>query len=192
MIDQLKQAVRYSNLSLRKALPVEYQLASSAQVCERILALQQYQYAQHIALYRDKDGEISLNSLWNRAFLDGKYCYFPVLNDDKTLTFLPATPDTAFGENRYGIAEPQVSKEKAISPQDLDIILMPLVAFDEKGTRLGMGGGYYDRTLEKVTHPLLIGVAYEFQRQPYLEPGKWDVPMMATITPQAIYWSNND
>ena len=108
---------------------------------------------------------------------------------DQTLSFLPVTYDTIFYKNRFGIAEPVVEDELAIMPEQLDIIFLPLVAFDEHGTRLGMGGGYYDRTLAHHRPTLLIGAAYEFQRQAWIEREAWDVPLAAIITEQTIYWS---
>lgn len=189
MADRFKISLRNTCRQIRERLSPAYQQEASKQVCAHIRALEQYRYAKHIALYQAMGGEISLNTLWNSAPLHGKYCYFPALNEDKTLSFLPATPATPFVENRYGIAEPDVSKLEAIPPRRLDIIFMPLVAFDERGTRLGMGAGYYDRTLANEECPLLIGVAYEFQRQPYIEAHSWDIPLTAVITQRAIYWS---
>ncbi|WP_028388121.1 5-formyltetrahydrofolate cyclo-ligase [Legionella fairfieldensis] len=189
MSNQLKFALRRSCRQVRERLSPASQQAASTRICARIRALDQYRYARRIALYQATNGEIDLQAIWNSAPLHGKYCYFPVLNDDKTLLFLPATPATAFSENRYGIKEPNVDKALAIPPQQLDLIFLPLVVFDDYGTRLGMGAGYYDRTLAKREHSGLIGVAYEFQRYPYIEPSIWDVPLTAVITPNTIYWS---
>ncbi|WED43611.1 5-formyltetrahydrofolate cyclo-ligase [Legionella cardiaca] len=189
MADRFKLALRRSCRQIRENLSHDYQQEASNQVCARIRSLEQYRYAKRIALYQAVGGEINLNSLWNSAPLQRKYCYYPALNDDKTLSFLPATPATAFIENRFGIPEPDVARSTAISPGQLDIIFMPLVAFDKQGTRLGMGAGYYDRTLAKERHPLLIGVAYEFQRQSYIRAYAWDIPLAAVITQHAIYWS---
>lgn len=189
MTDSFKRALRRSRRQLRENLSLEYQHIASTKVCARIRGLAQYCQAKRIALYQAFGGEISLDSVWNSASLQGKFCYFPVLNEDKTLLFLPASPTTAFTPNRYGINEPHIAGSEALAPQLLDLIFMPLVAFDDYGTRLGMGAGYYDRTLAKVDHPLLIGVAYEFQYCPYIEAESWDVPMTAVVTPQKIYWS---
>ncbi|ASQ45249.1 5-formyltetrahydrofolate cyclo-ligase [Legionella clemsonensis] len=189
MADRFKLALRNCCRQIREKLPLSYQHTASKQVCSRIRAMEHYRYAKHIALYKPVGGEISLKALWDSAPLQGKFCYYPVLNKDKTLLFLPATPATPFVNNNYGIPEPDVDRKTAIPIRELDIIFMPLVAFDEKGTRLGMGAGYYDRTLANENHPLLIGVAYEFQRQLYIEAQPWDVALTAIITPRAIYWS---
>ena len=179
MSDRFKDILRHT-----------YKQKVSRQVCERIRRINQYRHATKIALYQAIRGEISLVPLWNSAPLQGKYCYFPVLNPNKTLSFLPATPNTIFKANRYNIQEPDVPHHLALEPGELDIIFMPLVAFDEYGTRLGMGAGYYDRTLSGEKRPLLIGVAYEFQRLAYIAPQPWDVPLAGIVTEKTIYWSN--
>lgn len=189
MSDRFKLALRRSCRQIRESLSPSYQQKTSSQICTRIQRLEKYRYAKRIAFYKAIGGEIDLTPLWSSASLQGKYCYYPALNDDKTLSFLPATPSTSFVKNRYGILEPDVNREHAILLEQLDIIFMPLVAFDEKGTRLGMGAGYYDRTLADKKYPLLLGVAYEFQRQHHLESQPWDIPLTAVVTQQAIYWS---
>jgi 5-formyltetrahydrofolate cyclo-ligase len=188
MSDRFKQAIRTTCRNIRQQLPKDYQEKASAQVCEVIRQLDQFRYARRIALYHAWQGEIDLSDLWRSASGQGKFCYFPVLNDDKTLSFLPATPATEFKPNRYGIPEPVVDSSLALAPGELEVIFMPLVAFDDNCTRVGMGVGYYDRTLAGADHPLLIGVAYEFQHQLSLIPQQWDVPLTAVITPEKIYW----
>lgn len=188
MTDRFKQAIRLSCQQVRKKLPLEYQHTVSSKICARIRKLEQYRYAKRIALYQAINGEIDLHNLWRSAPLHGKYCYFPALKDDYSLAFLPATPSSSFTKNRYGINEPDISKEHAINPEELDIIFIPLVAFDKQGTRIGMGAGYYDRSLANCRKPLLVGVAYEFQRLSYIEPSSWDVPLSVIITEKNSYW----
>lgn len=189
MADRFKLALRRTYREVREKLSPTYQKKASSRVCQQIRALEQYRYAKRIALYQANAGEINLVDLWNTAPLQGKFCYFPVLTDNKALIFLPATPATSFVTNHYGIAEPDVDKTQAIATQELDIIFLPLVCFDEKGTRLGMGAGYYDRTLVHVKDTLLIGVAYDFQRQSYIDAQQWDIPLAAIITQSGTYWS---
>ena len=190
MADGLKSALRQSRQEIRQNLSIEYQHRASLRVCKRISGLEEYRQAKYIALYQAVRGEISLKSLWDSAPLQGKFCYFPVLQDDeKTLLFLPANPKTSFIINRFGINEPDVAKSEAIAPNQLDVILMPLVAFDSFGNRLGMGAGYYDRTLAGINHPTLIGAAYEFQYHPYIEPQSWDIPLTVVVTQHRVQWS---
>ena len=190
MSDQYKVALRNTIKQVRSKLSVSYRTASSNQICTRIRSLEQYRQAKRIALYFAVNGEVDLTFLWKSAPLQGKYCYFPVLNNDSTLSFLPATPSTPFKTNKYDIPEPDVDIELALPVNELDLIIMPLVAFDAHCTRLGMGSGYYDRTLANKSKAHLLGVAYQFQRVDYIEPRPWDVPLDAVITQKAIYWRN--
>lgn len=183
------QTLRAHCQQLRKHLPHAIQATASASICSRIQTLDGYQCAQHIALYHAVNGEIDLNALFVTACLQGKTCYYPIMHADHTLSFLPVTPDTLFTKNQAGIFEPVVNPSLAIMPGNIDVMFLPLVAFDEHGTRLGMGGGYYDKTLAHQTPGLLIGVGYEFQRQPHLKANAWDVPMNAMITEHTTYWS---
>lgn len=189
MIDSFKQAIRKTCRDVREKLPRDFQQKASAKICAKIKQLDQYRYARKIALYHACKGEVTLDELWRSAPMQGKFCYFPAINPEKTLSFLPATPATPFKPNRYNIPEPEVAISHAVLPNELDLIFMPLVAFDEFGTRMGMGGGYYDRTFAAKNHHLLIGVAYECQRQTYIAPQEWDIPLTAIITEQTIWWS---
>ncbi|MGL6028584.1 MAG: 5-formyltetrahydrofolate cyclo-ligase [Legionella sp.] len=188
MADRLKIALRTTMKQIRSRLTVPYRLTAAKQVIHQIKSLEQYRNAKRIALYCAINGEVDLAALWNTAPMQGKFCYFPSLNEDKTLSFLPATPATAFKTNHYNIPEPDVSRELALPIEQLDLIIIPLVAFDSECTRLGMGAGYYDRTLEHHKKGLFIGVAYSFQHMHFITPNTWDVPLDAVITPKKIYW----
>ncbi len=91
-------------------------------------------------------------------------------------------------ENRYHILEPKNDPENLIIPDAIDAIIVPLVAFDKKGNRMGMGGGYYDRILKKVSAQcLLIGIAYDFQMMDRIPVENWDMPLDEVITPTHHY-----
>ncbi|WP_367274415.1 5-formyltetrahydrofolate cyclo-ligase [uncultured Legionella sp.] len=188
MPDHFKVALRNAIKQVRSTLSIQNRSSSSNQICTRIRALEEYRKAKTIALYFAVNGEVDLTSIWNSAPLQGKFCYFPALNKDQTLSFLPATPKTPFINNKYGIPEPDVSREQAIPIEDINLIIMPLVAFDTRCTRLGMGAGYYDRTLEQQKKGTFIGAAYQFQHVDYLEPQAWDVPLDAVVTQKTTYW----
>lgn len=187
MLDPLRKIVRDSCRQVRSELSLGYQSKASLKICKHIQQLPLYRYAKYVAFYKAVQGEINLDSLWQKASSQGKYCYYPVINDNKTLNFLPATPSTTFIKNKYGIPEPDVGIELLIPLQQLDIIFIPIVAFDERGSRLGMGGGYYDRTLAEAKSSLLIGVAYEFQKQIYINPEPWDISLTTIVTPRTVY-----
>ena len=188
MTKSFKQQLRITCQSKRKQIPVAAKKNAEIAVCERIAALDAYRFAKRVALYRAVQDEINLDELWPSQ--DRTY-YFPVMQENKTLLFLPATSQTDFSKNKFGILEPNVSKTLAVTPSQVDMMLLPLVAFDEHGTRIGMGGGFYDRTLMNERSPLLVGVAYEFQRQAFIEPDPWDVPLNLVITEHHTYWSKS-
>ena len=190
MHDPFKVTLRNAIKQIRSKLPHAYKTISSGTICNRIKKLEPYRHAKRIALYHAANGEVDLNSIWNSAPLQGKFCYFPAITEDAKLVFLPATPVTPFKNNKYGILEPDVSHDLSISLDELDIMLIPLVAFDTQCRRFGMGAGYYDRTLSHKPKTLLLGIAYEFQRLDYIEPQAWDVPMDAIITQKNTYIRN--
>lgn len=190
MLDPFKITLRNSIKQIRSTLPLAYKTQASEMVCNRIKKLKPYRHAKRIALYHATQGEVDLHTIWNSAPLQGKYCYFPAITEENTLIFLPATPVTPFKNNKYGILEPDVSHDLSISLDELDIMLIPLVAFDTQCRRLGMGAGYYDRTLSHKPKTLLLGIAYEFQRLDYIESQAWDVPMDAIITQKNTYIRN--
>jgi 5-formyltetrahydrofolate cyclo-ligase len=146
-----------------------------------------------VAFSLARDGEISPHLLLKEAQRRGKYCYLPVMSrhgEDK-LTFRRVEPGKKLhSANRYAIPEPRSGKIG--SANALSLVLLPLVAFDAHGNRLGMGKGYYDRTfafLHRSTRrrPLLMGLAHECQRAEQLEVASWDVPLHAIVTDEAWY-----
>ncbi len=152
-----------------------------------------FQRSRRLAAYLPNDGEMDLRPLMRRAWRLGKHCYLPVLNGQR-LRFLPYQPDTPLADNRFGIPEPATSPRRRWPLQTLDLVLAPLVAFDGLGNRLGMGGGYYDRTFAYLAsrdhwrRPVIIGVAYEFQRVPELPSHPWDVPLHGIATERGLEW----
>lgn len=144
-----------------------------------------YKRSQHIAFYLANDGEVSLQPLMADALHRGKACYLPAINGRK-MEFVQYLPEQELTRNRFGILQPQ--PEAIVNhPQLLDLVLMPLVAFDSSGNRLGMGGGYYDRYFsfkkdQPDTNPQLLGVAHDFQEVGQLTAQYWDIPLDGVVT----------
>jgi len=168
-------------------------------LCERVASSRIYQHSKHIAFYLSNDGEMDLSLLIKHAWQQGKQVYLPVLAEPNTqkLWFIPYTPTTKLKNNRFGIAEPvHSSRTRLRKTLSLDLILMPLVAFDQQGNRVGMGGGFYDRSLAFLKNrqhwhkPNLLGVAYELQKQEQLEINPWDIPLQAIATEKKLYLAN--
>jgi len=95
--------------------------------------------------------------------------------------------------NRFNIPEPVVRHDRLIAPRDLDLVILPLLGFDHDCNRIGMGGGFYDRTfafmhrLNHIAGPYLLGLAHEIQRVEVLVMQRWDIPLDAVATEQRIY-----
>ncbi len=146
--------------------------------------------ARSIAFYMASDGEISPRPSLLRLARQGRQCFLPCLAR-KELQFRRYRPGQTLKRNRFNIPEPPAHRALQRSPHRLDVILLPLVGFDAKGNRLGMGGGYYDRTLAKLrehNRPLLIGLAHECQRMKELPVQSWDIPLDAIATDKGFYW----
>lgn len=111
----------------------------------------------------------------------------------KHLQFVRVTPTTSFTPNPFGILEPTTYVETR-APQALDLVLVPLLAFDKCCQRLGFGGGYYDRTFafKKIEKkPYLIGLAYEFQRLPHIPHNDFDICLDEVITEKRQYYRHS-
>ena len=182
-----RRALRREMRRRRRALGASDRREAARALSRRLAGSRWFANSRTIAVYLPNDGEISLLPLVARAWSMGKRTYLPRLFGPR-LWFLPFHPRTVFAGNRFAIPEPVEPARRRIRPLFLDLVLFPLVAFDRFGNRLGMGGGYYDRTFEAVRRrtawrgPKLVGVAYELQRVDALPAADWDVPLDAIVT----------
>ena len=144
--NQLRQQIRKTRANLTA---LQQQQAEDS-ITQQALALIEERNAQHIALYLSFDGEISTDKLIKILWAQGKQVYLPVLHpfNPNHLLFLRYLPDTPMLKNKFGIWEPKLNVQNVLPLDELDILFTPLVAFDKQGNRLGMGGGFYDRTLQ--------------------------------------------
>lgn len=153
-----------------------------------------YQQARTLALYFANDAEMDPLPLLKLARTAGKRIFLPRLRD-RRLEFVAHGLGAPLRRNRFDIPEPIGS---AIALRKLDVVCMPLVGFDRSGRRLGMGGGFYDRTFAgkvaantfKMRGPLLIGLAYAFQQVAQLPRERWDVPLAGVVTERAWIRAN--
>lgn len=184
----MKHALREAMRARRSALSDARVKNASLRVCARVRALPCWQAAHHIALYLPVNGEIDPRTLMNDP-LPSQQFYLPCITHERTLQFLPFTKDTPLKLNRFGIPEPLEAKANACCGLTLNLVIVPLVAFDAACRRLGMGAGFYDRTFANpATRPLLLGLAHDFQHVDVLDAHPWDVPLDGVITPKTCYW----
>ncbi len=177
----------------RRQLSHEQRLQASISISEAIVHSSLFMRAKHIAFYLSNDGEIDISPVFQTAWQRGKLCYLPVLNPyGKKLSFALYTPESVMRNNRYGIPEPVVNKRALLSPQQLNLVLTPLVAFDSNGNRIGMGGGYYDRSFaflrrqQNYKQPRLCGTGFSFQQVDHIQQQKWDVPLLGVYTDEGF------
>lgn len=174
----------------RRALPAPERIAAADALATRLLALPFAPQSGHAAGYWAMDGEIALHAWQLRLPRTVRYC-LPVLHADGTLRFAPWKPGEPLLPNRHGIPEPDVPEAALLRADELDFAVVPLVAFDARGQRLGMGGGWYDRSFAfRRTQPggsRLAGAAFSLQRIDTLAVQPWDVPLDAVCTESDTY-----
>lgn len=185
------QAIRTHVRHLRRSLTPNQQQLAAAQVVERALNFPALQQAKKIALFLAFDGELSTQPLIARLWQNKQQVYLPVLHPFAAgqLLFIRYNPDTPLAPNRLHIPEPPLNICHLATLDELDLMMVPLVAFDPQGQRLGMGGGFYDRTLQNwQRHGFLpVGLAHDCQQVDALPTAEWDIPLPAIITPAKIW-----
>lgn len=192
-MNELRTQIRREIRQRRNALSSLEQSIASQNTLAHIKQNAQFKKADHIAIYLSVDGELDTRPIINYFWQQGKALYLPVIHPFSSghLLFLKYDKDTPMVENQYYIHEPKLDKTKVLPISQLDIIFTPLVAFDKQGQRLGMGGGYYDRSLEKWfkhhTGALPIGLAHDCQQIDSIPSESWDIPLPVIITPSKVW-----
>ena len=186
-----KQTIRQKIKSQRAALSLYQQKQAAHRVWQKIVNQPFFRRAQSIAFYMPVRGELDPTLLRQSAYKMGKKVYLPMIHPtEPKLLFFRHHPQTPLKENRFGILEPKPAPMSFLSPLALDIVFFPLVAFDQKGHRLGMGKGYYDQTFQfarQRTKPLRIGLAYGFQEVQNVPTSIRDIPLHAIFTEKDQY-----
>ena len=187
-----RKALRSALRGRRRALSEIQQKQAAVGVLKQLKQLSEFSRSQKLAVYLANDGEISPECIVRHAWNEGKSCYLPVLdNHDKTkMHFQRYTSETVLSPNRFNIPEPILDLSLCIPATELDLVLMPLTAFDVSGGRLGMGGGFYDRAFSFVktaTKPVLVGLAHECQKIESVPMADWDVLISGVVTEDKAY-----
>jgi len=192
---QDRKTLRREMRARRRALSPQQQRIAGRCLARQIARQLWFIKARHVALYLPNDGEIDTRPLIALCRRHGKHLYLPVLHPIRhnRLWFTPYTTSTRMQLNRYRILEPVLQGKPTRSAVALDLVLLPLVAFSADGGRMGMGGGYYDRTFafklqaKGLRGPKLAGLAHELQRSDALPLERWDVPLNAIVTDARVY-----
>lgn len=175
----------------RRALTPEQQRRFGQQAAARMLSFPPVVMAHTVAVFLSFDGELDTQPLIEQLWRAGKRVYLPVLHpfSPDNLLFLHYYPQSVLVTNRLKIQEPRLDVRDVLPLAKLDVLVTPLVAFDEDGQRLGMGGGFYDRTLQNwQQHKILpVGYAHDCQLVEKLPVKEWDIPLPAVVTPSKIW-----
>jgi 5-formyltetrahydrofolate cyclo-ligase len=183
----LRQTLR----ARRRSLDASAQVRHSEAVAQQLIA--RSGQGQRIAVYLAFDGEVNLQPFIQWCWAQQIETFLPVLDpqNEGHLLFQPFTQNTAMVKNKFNIAEPEIDYNHTIPVTALDMLAIPLVGFDRQANRMGMGGGFYDRTLASVAtlsvpnqRPHLIGIAHSIQEVQTLTVQSWDIPMDDIITEQ--------
>lgn len=181
----IKIRLRLEKRRQRRGLGKYQQNQSARQLQRQLEKLPVVRRARYIGLYLANDGEIDP---WRyfMAHRKDKACFVPKTGPNQSMLFTRLTPDMGCFRNHYGIRE--ITHEKIFPIRCLDVVFVPLVAFDSSGNRLGMGGGFYDRAFSfkklGIWHrkPFLIGLAHDFQQVDFLPADSWDIPLQMVVT----------
>ena len=174
----------------RRDLPAATRIAAANALADRLLALPFLPSSGFVAGYWAMDGEIGLHAFQLRLPSSLTYC-LPLLHADATLRFAPWRAGAPLVTNRFGIPEPDLDPGDALPASAMAMLVLPLVGFDARCSRLGMGGGWYDRSLafrrESPAPPWLVGAGFDVQRVETLQNEAWDVPLDAVCSEAATY-----
>ena len=188
---QLRRMLRKA----RRALTPSEQRQAAHGLYRQLAQHPLFRRAKHISLYLPTDGEIDPRLLLRAAQRRGKATYLPVLSawPRTKMVFQRVRLGEKLLPNRFRILEPRVNISRQRKVWALDLVLLPLVGFDDAGGRLGMGGGFYDRSLAYLARrqswrkPTLLGLAHECQKVERLAQASWDVPLAGTVTDKHWY-----
>jgi len=175
----------------RRALDPPARMTAAQGLRRNLETLPAFVEARRLAGYWACRGELPLNLVLAAAALRGQAIHLPRIAGPRQLRFAPWKLGDAVEPNRYGIPEPLPTQD-LLEPRQLDVVLLPLLAFDRRGHRIGYGGGFYDasfaflRDAARPARPLLVGIGYAFQACEAIEPAAWDVRLDYVATDQDL------
>jgi 5-formyltetrahydrofolate cyclo-ligase len=168
-IEKQKKLLRSKIIGIMKSLGEEAKLLQSAQITKKLLAHDKFVRANSIALFASMDHEVNTTEIIKAAFEQKKSVYLPRVISNEEIRLLKVNDFAEFQcleRNSWGIPEPPMQKERELE-NELNLMILPGVAFDEKRNRLGYGKGYYDRLIswlsKKNARPYLIGIGFADQ-----------------------------
>lgn len=186
-----KSRLRSDALRRRRAVGTEAMARASRAVGENLRSLKEYQGAKLIASYCAKEEEVQTRPIIERAIADGKRVAVAVTDPaSKTLRFSEIRSYDELAPGHFGIPEPLPGHERPVALSEADLVLVPMVAWDERGHRIGYGVGYFDRALAGTTRATKVGLAIESQKVERVPEEAHDVPLDAIVTEKRVVRAN--
>jgi len=179
--DAARTALRQQLRDARAQLTPLQRITAAQGLAAQLEALPEFHVDQRVGIYWAVQGELALHAVVAPMRRREQQLFLPVIGAQRQLKFAPYSAATELVPNRHGIPEPQVAPEKLLMPDQLELVLVPLLGFDRRGYRLGFGGGYYDTSFaflregERPREPLLVGIGYSSQEIEGIAPEAWDV-----------------
>ena len=182
-----KKAQRAAALAARSALSSSERKAKSEALCRCLTALPEVQTAKTILSYAAAGSEADLAVFHHWAMQTGKRLAFPVSLPDGIMEARTVCSAEDWRDGRYGLREPDPARTVLVLPEEIDLVIVPCVAFDEDGRRLGHGAGYYDRYLPRCTRACCIAAAFEAQKLERVCTTDLDETMDIVVTEDRVY-----
>ncbi|MBU4527038.1 MAG: 5-formyltetrahydrofolate cyclo-ligase [Desulfomicrobium sp.] len=189
MQEPSKNHLRIALRRQRQNLPPDLVREDSARIRDHLLSLDSFREAKSVMLYLPARGEVDTWPLLDHFWTQGSEILLPRCceNAPGIMEAYAVASREDLGPGCFGLVEPQAMRARKVPTPEPEVILVPALAFDRRGYRLGFGGGYYDRFLPTLAcSPLLIGPAYAFQILKSIPVEPWDRPVELLITPDAL------
>lgn len=185
-VQSRKKAIRRTAREARRSLSAEERREASARIAATVVHSHFFRRSRRIACYLPMPEEVDTWPIIERAWRMKKRIFAPMLAPERLLRFREVRPDTTLVTTGFGLQEPVSGDE--LSARELDLVITPLVAFDDSASRIGMAGGYYDRTFsflrgrKSLLRPRLVGVAFACQHVEKVPLNPWDIGLYRVIT----------
>lgn len=179
-------SLRQKALLARRSMSDDARASASKIICQRICDSREFYSGKSIGCYLPMNDEVDTREIIQRAWRANKRIFIPILRGRAEMLFCEITPDTELEQRAFGLWEP--TRGFLIQPRQLDLVITPTVAFDKRGHRIGMGGGYFDRCFSHLRHrthwirPKLLGVAFHCQEVEKITPNAWDIRLYRIVT----------
>ena len=182
-----KGQLRKLALSNRDNTDEAYRKASGEQIAESLLAHPGIKAAKVLMCYRSFRSEVPTEKLIAELEAMGKTLCFPVCGKNGIMQAWHPLNEAAWKNGMMGIAEPDTENSRLIEPEDMDLVICPMVAFDSDKGRMGYGGGYYDRYIPRCKNAACIGIAFEGQKMDAVPTDPHDRKMDMIITEKTCF-----